>query len=85
MWRVIVRLSYTSDTSSYLRNTIEPMLTGCGLHSTGTGTWESNAVPANIAANQLGQVLQQAADPSTINNVNPDAHLNHLWIYVDRA
>jgi len=66
MWRVIVRLSCTSDNPSRLRNHVAALLTAMGLQNTATGTWESQAVPLGETANRLCQVLQALADPQAI-------------------
>ncbi len=61
MWRVIVRISYFHDTGSGLRNNhVVPHFNPLGLQSTATGTWESPAVSATQAANQI--VASPASD-----------------------
>jgi hypothetical protein len=85
MWRVIVRVSYFHDHQSRLRNHVAGLFTAMGLHNTNTGTWESDAVPLAQAAAQMSQVFQVLADPQTVPGVDPQAALNHLWVYVDRA
>src|SRR5262245_2437011 len=55
MWRVILRISYTSDVGSGLRNNIVPMLQDLGLQHTATGTFESAGVDRARAANHLAQ------------------------------
>src|SRR5258708_18798898 len=86
MWRVIVRISYFHDTGSRLRNNhVVPFFAALGLQNTATGTFESPAVDRHQAANQLSQVLQAIANPQQFNDVDAQAALNHLWVYVDRA
>lgn len=70
MWRVILRISYTSDFGSGLRNNVVPILQALGLHHTATGTFESAAVDRVQAAIHLSQVLQAIADPQQF----PEAH-----------
>lgn len=85
MWRVIIRISYFSDTQSRLRNHVAALFVAMGLQNTNTGTWESAAVPQAQAANQLSRVLQVLANPQAIGGVDPQALLNHLWVYLDRV
>jgi hypothetical protein len=85
MWRVIIRVSYFHDTRSRLRNHIATFFGAMGLHNTNTGTWESAAVPLAQASAQLAQVLQALANPQAIPGVDPQAALNHLWVYIDRV
>jgi hypothetical protein len=85
MWRVIVRVSYFSDNQSRPRNHVAALFTAMGLQNTNTGTWESPAVPLAQASARLSQVLQALANPQGIPGVNPQAALNHLWVYIDRV
>jgi hypothetical protein len=86
MWRVIVRISYFHDTGSRLRNHhVVPFFGALGLQNTATGTFESQAVDQVQAANQLSQVLQAIANPQQFSDVDAQAALNHLWVYIDRA
>jgi len=85
MWRVIVRVSYFHDSRSRLRNQVAALFAAMGLQNTNTGTWESQAVPLAQAAAQLAQVLQVLANPQAVSGVDPQAALNHLWVYIDRA
>lgn len=85
MWRVIVRISYFHDSRSRLRNHIATLFAAMGLHNTNTGTWESAAVPLAQASAQLSQVLQALANPQAVPGVDPQAVLNHLWVYIDRT
>jgi hypothetical protein len=85
MWRVIVRISYFHDTQSRLRNYLATMFATMGLQNTNTGTWESPAVPLAQAATQLSQILDALANPQGIPGVDPQAALNHLWVYIDRV
>lgn len=84
-WRVIVRFSLDNDSASVLRNTIASLLNANGISRTTTGTWESAAMPRSQAASCLSGVLTQLATPGTIAGVNPLAHLDHIWIYIDSA
>jgi hypothetical protein len=61
------------------------LFTAMGLKNTNTGTWESLAVPLAQAAARLAQVLQTLANPQAIPGVDPQAALNHLWVYIDRV
>ena len=86
MWRVIVRISYFHDNQSRLRNRhVVPLFTAMGLQNTMTGTWESPAVPEADAAARLCQVLRALADPQQFPDVDRQAALNHLWVYIDRV
>src|SRR5438477_13177032 len=85
MWRVILRISYTSDIGSGLRNNVVPILQALGLHHTATGTFESAAVDRAQAANHLSHVLQAIADPQQFPEVHAQAVLKHLWVYIDRV
>jgi hypothetical protein len=86
MWRVIVRISYFRDTGSGLRNHhVVPFFNAPGLQNTATGTFESDAVDQVQAANQLSQVLQAIANPQQFNDLDAQAALKHLWVYIDRV
>jgi hypothetical protein len=85
MWRVILRISYTSDINSGLRNTVVPIFQALGLQHTATGTFESPAVGRAQAVNHLSQVLQAVADPQQFPQVHAQAVLKHLWVYIDRV
>jgi hypothetical protein len=85
MWRVIIRVSYFSDSQSRLRNYVATLFAAMGLQNTNTGTWESPAVPLAQAATRLAQVLQTLANPQAVPGVDPQAALNHLWVYLDRV
>jgi hypothetical protein len=86
MWRVIVRISYFNDRRSSLRNNhVVPFFNALGLRNTATGTFESPAVDQVQAATQLSQVLQSIADPQQFNDVDSQAALKHIWVYIDRA
>ena len=85
MWRVILRISYTGDIGSGPRNNVVPILQALGLQHTATGTFESPAVDRVRAANCLSQVLQAIADPQQFPEVDPQAFLKHLWVYIDRV
>src|SRR5262245_22346266 len=85
MWRVIIRISYFHDLRSRLRNYIATLFTAMGVQNTKTGTWESVAVSLPQATTQLSQVLQTLANPQAVSGVDPQAALNHLWVYIDRA
>lgn len=84
-WRVIIRISFFHDMGSRLRNHLAPMFNAMGLQNTITGTWESPTVDLAQAAAQLDRVLQALADPQTVPGVDPQAALNHLWVYIDRV
>lgn len=85
-WRVIVRFSLNGDGgNSALRNTIASILQTHGIARTATGTWESAALQPVDAAACMAQVVTQLANPGTVTGVNPAAHLDHIWIYIDTA
>ena len=86
MWRVIVRISYFHDMGSRLRNNhVVPFFNTLGLQNTATGTFESPAVDRVQAATLLSQVLQAVANPQQFNDVDAQAALKHLWVYIDRV
>ena len=85
MWRVILRISYTSDIGSGLRNNVVTILQALGLQHTATGTFESPAVDRVQAANYLSQVLQAIANPQQFPEVHVQSVLKHLWVYIDRV
>lgn len=86
MWRVIVRISYFHDTASRLRNNhVVPFFNALGLRNTATGTFESPAIDPGQAAIQLSHVLHAIANPQQFHDVDAQAALNHLWVYIDRA
>lgn len=85
MWRVIIRISHFHDHHSRLRNHIAALFAAMGLQNTNTGTWESAAILLAQAAAQQYQVLQTVANPQAVPGVDPQAALNHLWVYLDRA
>ena len=85
MWRVILRISYTSDLGSGLRNNVVPILQALGLNHTATGTFESPAVDQVQAATHLSQVLHVIANPQQFPQVHAHAVLKHLWVYIDRV
>jgi hypothetical protein len=85
MWRVIIRISYFHDYQSRLRNHIATLFATMGLHNTNTGTWESAAVPLAQASAQLSQILQALVNLQAVPGVDPQAALNHLWVYIDHA
>ena len=37
------------------------------------------------ASAQLSQILQALTNPQAVAGVDPQAALNHLWVYIDRA
>ena len=86
MWCVVVRISYFHDAGSGLRNHhVVPFFQDLGLYNTATGTFESPAVDQIQAANTLSQVLQAIANPQQFNDVDAEAALKHLWVYIDKA
>jgi len=85
MWRVILRISYTSDVGSGLRNNVVPLFQALGLQHTATGTFESPAVDRTQAANYLARVLQAVANPQQFPQVHAQALLKHLWVYIDQV
>lgn len=85
MWRVIVRISFFHDRGSRLRNHPVPMFAAMGLQNSHTGTWESAGVGLAEATRQMNAVFQTLADPQVVPGVDPQAALNHLWVYIDRV
>jgi len=85
MWRVILRISYTNDFGSGLRNNIVPVLQALGLQHTATGTFESPGVDRVQAANHLAHVLLAVANPQQFPEVHAQALLKHLWVSIDRV
>ena len=85
MWRVIVRISFFHDHGSRLRNHLVPMFAAMGLRNTHTGTWESPAAGLVQTTAQMTLVFQALANPQAIPGVDPQAALNHLWVYIDRV
>ncbi len=85
MWRVILRISSTSDVGSGLRNNIIPIRQTLGLPHTAAGTFESAGVDRARAADLLAQVLQALADPQQFPEVQAQAALKHLWVDIGRA
>jgi hypothetical protein len=85
MWRVILRISYTGDFGSGLRNNIVPIFQALGLQHTATGTFESPAVDAGRAADHLSLVLRAIANPRQFPEVHAQSALKHLWVYIDRV
>jgi hypothetical protein len=84
-WRVVVRISLTKDQGSQIRNNlVKPLLEGCGIHRTKTGTWESAAADPECAAHTLSELTQQLAGLA-VNDQGDTPILNHLWIYIDRV
>ena len=85
MWRVILRISYTGDFGSGLRNNVVPIFQALALQHTATSPFESPAVDRVRAANHLSQVLQAIANPRQFPEVHAQAVLKHLWVYIDRV
>lgn len=86
MWRVIVRISLTSDHNSRLRRHLANLFSAMNLQNTGTGIWESAAVPPALAAAQMAQIFAALANPQrTVTGVAAFAALEHLWVYLDRV
>jgi hypothetical protein len=71
---------------SRLRNNhVVPFFSALGLQNTATGTFESPAVDRDQAATQLSHVLHAIANPQQFNDVDAQAALKHLWVYIDRV
>jgi hypothetical protein len=80
LYRVILRVSYTADNGSVIRNTLRPFMDAAGLVNTGTGTWESEAAELSLASASLASILTELGgldDPT-------GSFLKHVWIYIDR-
>lgn len=84
-WRVIVRLSNTSDTGSVVRNAAASTLRNIGLTNTATGTWESASCSESTAAQELAHLLMLLANPGQVTNADPNVTMKHVWIYIDKA
>jgi hypothetical protein len=83
-WRVIIRMGLFRDDGSVVRNTFEPILRGCGIQNTQTGTWESPAVDPMCAAQTLSNVLSELANLAQ--NFQGDSPvLKHFWVYLDKV
>jgi len=84
-WRVIVKMSFTNDRNSSLRNSVDQCLKRCGIKpsTTTAATWEGKAVSAVDAANQLETVFALLSHPGKIGLGR--GRLDHLWSYIDRA
>jgi hypothetical protein len=80
LYRVILRVSYTADTGSIIRNALLPFMTSAGLVNTGTGTWESEATELSVASASLASILTELGGLDDPNG----SFLKHVWIYIDR-
>ena len=80
LYRVIVRVSYTNDTRSVIRNTLLPLMLAAGLQNTATGTWESDATEFAQAADSLAGILNSLGGLEYADGT----FLKHVWIYIDR-
>lgn len=80
LYRVIVRVSYTADVGSVIRNALLPYMQTAGLQNSGTGTWESDATELPQAAASLAGILQELGGLDDPNG----SFLKHVWIYIDR-
>jgi hypothetical protein len=79
LYRIIVRVSYTSDIGSAVRNALIPLWQAAGLVNTDTGTWQSPATELSVAAASLSSILTELGtldDPT-------GTFLKHVWIYID--
>jgi hypothetical protein len=81
-YRVIVRMSLNGDDGSKVRNALAARLNkGKHFRNTATGTWESKRCVLAKAMKILSKVLLDLSglsDPTI-------AHLDHIWIYIDRV
>lgn len=81
-WRATIRFSLNDDRNSSVRNSIAGMLEQHRFHRRSTGTWETDEeMPEADVATVLHLLAEQLA---SAHRSNPDAHLDHLWIYVDQ-
>ncbi len=80
--RIIIRFSINYDQGSVVRNNIAAVLNNFGIQNTNTGTWESQTITEQAAAQALAAVSNHLANATTL---NPSAHMDHLWVYIDRA
>lgn len=84
-WRAIIRFSLNDDRGSVIRNSLAGMLEAHGFRRRSTGTWEA-AEEADLPESDVATVLRLLADQlSSGSEQNPDAHLDHLWVYVDQV
>jgi hypothetical protein len=85
LYRVIIRFSFDSDTSSAVRNEVEKNLVAVGISNTKTGTWESESVTLKKATNAIEKVFNVLANPRLVSGADRSFALDNLWIYVDGA
>jgi hypothetical protein len=86
MWSVILRISLNGDTGSKIRQKYAPILQARGFTQFGgnTGSWRIDGLTPSDASQTLTQILQILADPaSCVTNVAPNAHMDHLWVYLE--
>lgn len=80
LYRVIVRISYTGDTGSTIRNALLPHMQAAGLTNVDTGTWQSEATELATAAESLSNILIELGGLDDPNG----RFLKHVWIYIDK-
>jgi hypothetical protein len=84
-WRVIVRFSLNSDTSSSLRNQVTSLLEQFGVqkHGEKTSTWESESMLPTDCSLCIAEVLSAIA----LKTEDPQwsVILDHVWIYIDAS
>lgn len=88
MWSVIVRISLNNDTGSKILAKYKPILTKTGFaqFNGNTGSWRLDRATIQDATNTLHELLQIVSDPlNMVTSVDPDAVLDHLWIYIERT
>src|ERR1019366_8211175 len=80
-WRVIIRVGFSDDRGSGVRNWFAKLCGDCDIRQTPTGTWESPAADPVRAAQTLSEVLKGLANRADKYSRN----MEHLWVYLDRV
>lgn len=83
-WRVIIRMSLSTDEGSTVRNTFQPIFERCGITRTKTGTWESAATDPKCASETLSRVLSELARLAQVYQGDSPV-MNHFWVYLDKV
>lgn len=93
-WRVIVRYSISKDTKrtkalelTGLHNAVGKRLKTDGMRnkSSRTSTFENQTMKPNKAQNCISSVLDTLDKRKRRNGKPFKAHLDHLWLYIDKA
>jgi len=79
-------MSLNSDTSSFVRNTVDGQLAAAGVtrKPNTTGTWEASGLgPTSLE--RVADVLRTLAGvPGTVQGADPGVSVDHVWLYMDR-